>query len=144
MTPAGLASDEYTLDYVYSMNYFDVFLNMGNGKTLHLDDFEIWFEEYADVTFVLDGTDLSLDVTHRSFKPGSHMPAPNAVPAGFKFLGWTETEGSDDCTMVAKAGKYTLYPVVKSLSELDIENGLLGYEAIEDLDASGLARNQRS
>ena len=136
---SGLASDEYTLDYVYSMNYFDVFLNMGNGKTLHLDDFEIWFEEYADVTFVLDGTDLSLDVTHRSFKPGSHMPAPNAVPAGFKFLGWTETEGSDDCTMVAKAGKYTLYPVVKSLSELDMENGLLGYEAIEDLDASGLA-----
>jgi len=136
---SGLASDEYTLDYVYSMNYFDVFLNMGNGKTLVMDDFEIWFEEYADVTFVLDDMDLSLDVTHRSFKPGSHLPAPNAVPAGFKFLGWTETEGSDDYTMVAKAGKYTLYPVVKSLSELDMENGHLGYEAIEDLDVSGLS-----
>lgn len=126
---SSLENTDYTLDYVYALRYIDVFINNGNGKTVNFDDIELWFEEYADVTFVTDGSGATLDVNHRSFKPGTRLPELS-VADDYKFLGWTETEGSDDYTMYARAGKYTLYPVIKTLSSLGLSGAMLGKDVI--------------
>lgn len=129
---SSLKNTDYTLDYVYALRYIDIFLNNGNGKTVNFDDIELWFEEYADVTFVTDGSGAELDVSHRSFKPGTRLPELN-VGENYKFLGWTENEGSDDYTMYARAGKYTLYPVVKTLESLDLSGTKLGKDVIAQI-----------
>lgn len=130
---SGLSSSDYTLDCITHLNYIDLYLKDGNGKSIYIDNVELWYNEYADATLVSDG----VEVSHVSVKPGNFLPTPE-VPEGYMFLGWSEEEDGEDYTKVAKAGTYTYYPVIKSLSELGLSDKR-GYEVIKNLKVSELS-----
>ena len=117
---SGVADASYTLDNVCSLDHIDLFLENGSGKTIRFDDFELWFEEYADITFRLDGLSnavrtritQALPALHASFKPGSRVPSPDLAGIGYRFIGWATDPAGEQIRMTAKAGRYDLYPIV--------------------------------
>jgi len=130
---SGFSDTDFTTEYVKALNYIDIGLKNGNGKIVYIDNIEIWYEEYADVTF----ENADVEVSHISLKPMSRLPEP-AVDDGYIFLGWSEEADGEEYTNIAKAGTYTYYPVIKSFDELGLSE-MRGYEVIEELDTDGLS-----
>lgn len=116
----GTPATAYTKEHIYTLRSMYLFWKGGNGKTGYFDDIELWYEEYADVTFHLDGPEsyvadaaaVAFPVTHQSFEPGDELPHFALSGVGYKFVGWSEK--ADDPTALvttAKAGTYDLYAV---------------------------------
>ncbi|MBQ8758609.1 MAG: InlB B-repeat-containing protein, partial [Clostridia bacterium] len=96
---SGLADTDYTRDYIYTLRDIYMFLDGGQNKTVYFDDIELWYEEYADITFHLDGEESYIanaalevfPVTHQSIEPGETLPTFTLSGVGYKFVGWSET-----------------------------------------------------
>lgn len=123
---SGLALSDYSSDMVFAFQYAYLFMMSGNGKTCWLDDIEMWYEEYADITFHIDSADKTLEnsaakslpVVHKSLKPGQALPTLNITGTGYDFIGWSTVKGDESAIINnAKAGKYDLYAIYRSQGE---------------------------
>ncbi len=116
----GTPTTAYTKEDIYTLRSMYLFWKNGNEKTGYFDDIELWYEEYADITFHLDGPEdyvataaaTAFPITHRSFEPGETLPSFAISGVGYKFVGWSE-KANDASTLVttAKAGMYDLYAI---------------------------------
>jgi len=138
---SGLSETQFTSSKVFAFQYAYLFMSGGNGKTCYFDDLELWYDEYADVTFHTEGptsevTEAAGDVvtnTHRSFVPGSTLPSFSVPGSGYSFVGWSETPDGTEVVSTARAGVYDLYAVYEDSGGRDLygyEDGLSVYEAV--------------
>lgn len=139
---SGLEETAFTTSKAFVFRTVYLFMSNFTNKTVYWDDLELWYDEYADITFCLDGpTDEVTDaaetlfgVKHRSFKPGSALPKVTAPGSGYTFVGWSKTKGDEtNLVSTAEAGTYTLYAVYTDSEGSDLvsyDSPLTVYEAV--------------
>ena len=137
---SGTAVTAYTTTNVTALNYMFLYIQSGKNKTCYFDDLELWYEEYADITFdinapeaaVSDAMTVLLPVTHKSDAPESALPYPDISESGYDFVGWT-TVKDDESKIVTKAtaGVSTLYALYEKNENYEEDTGY-----IEELDTT--------
>ncbi len=138
----GLTETSYTNSNVFALQYVYLFMMGGNGKTCYFDNIELWYDEYADITFHTeaknDGMAKDLEMlfpnTHKSYLPGTALPKLSVPGSGYRFVGWSKVK--DDASQIvteAEAGLYNLYAIYEDANGDDLaglETYMTPYEMI--------------
>lgn len=117
---SGTEATAYTTTNVTALNYMFLYIQGGNGKTCYFDDLQLWYEEYADVTHVLDAPSNAVEnamikamgTTHKSYAPGAKLISPDLSGTGYTFIGWSTVKGNATKLVTdAVPGESTLYAI---------------------------------
>ena len=93
---SGLPEATFTTSGAFAFQYVYFFMMDFNGKTVYFDDIEVWYEEYADIKFHLEGptedvteaAKVTFGITSRSFEAGKKLPTTVSTPGtGYVFAG---------------------------------------------------------
>lgn len=136
----GLPESHFSTSTAFSFNCVYLFLSNGNGKTVYFDDIEMWYEEYADITFHTDGPDdyvtnaasNSLSIPHQSFLSGSPLPNLNISGSDYRFIGWSREKNGATTVNAAEKGVYDLYAIYEKKAAGE-DTPATVYQAIIDM-----------
>ncbi len=139
---SGLPEATFTASGAFAFQYVYFFMMGFNGKTVYFDDIEVWYEEYADIKFHLEGptedvteaAKVTFGNTSRSFEAGKKLPTVSTPGTGYVFAGWSTVKGDASKMVDTAKTEYTdLYAIYEEANGIDLvayNEKLTVYEAI--------------
>ncbi len=136
----GGVDNTHNPNCAYNIPRIFMFQRLGNGKTVLFDNIELWYEEYPEITYHIDGPDdyvtnaasKVVTVTHKTVKPGTALPTITFSGSPYYFAGWsTSSDASTGYVTEVQAGMSDLYAVYK-LKE-GVEETVTVFDALIDM-----------
>ncbi len=117
---SGLSDTAFTRTHAYTIPRIYLFQKDAEDVTTYYDDIELWYEEFATITYHVDGPNAyvtnaannAVPKKEVSIRVGSSLPDITLTGTPYVFTGWsTSKDGSTGIVTTAQSGMTDLYAI---------------------------------